>query len=274
MTTKKPAAKAEGNAMELMPRELAYQQPLVATPAAAPTPSDLLAMALQQGAGIEQMRDLMALQERHDANQARKAYVAAMAAFKLEPLTIYKTKAVGYETSAGDFVGYKHATLADVVDAVLPAMARHGLSHAWTVSQASGQVTVACVITHALGHSERVEMSAAPDKSGKKNAIQEVASTVHYLQRYTLQSATGVAARDMDDDGQGSEGSEPAGAVDLAEATLHDWEEAIRDCENRGQLAGIRKDMIDKLGAGSIDAVPQRLRTAALNRAAELDAAE
>lgn len=167
---------------------------------APPTPSALLALAVQQGADLAKLEKLMDLQERWEANEARKAFVAAMAAFKAEPIDIRKTKAVGYETREGDFVGYKHATTADVVDGVVAKMAKHGLSHAWDVKQDSGTITVTCTITHEHGHSESVSMMGAPDNSGKKNAIQQVASTVTYLQRYTLMSATGVAARDMHED--------------------------------------------------------------------------
>lgn len=149
---------------------------------------------------MDQLDKLLDLQLKWDAEQARKAFVAAMALFKAEPLDIRKTKAVGYSTSDGGFVGYKHATLADVVDGVVAALGKHGLSHRWDVNQEAGQITVSCILAHRAGHSESVTMQAAPDNSGKKNAIQQVASTVAYLQRYTLMSATGVAAKDMDDD--------------------------------------------------------------------------
>ena len=47
-----------------------------------------------------------------------------------------------------------------------------------------------CQITHELGHSESVEMTAPPDDSGGKNTIQSIASTKTYLERYTLLAAT------------------------------------------------------------------------------------
>lgn len=265
MTARK---KPESDTMQLAPLEGQVEDAAPRGSLVAASPDSLLALAVQRGADLDQLERLMALKERHDANEARKAYVAALAAFKAEPIDLRKSKAVGYETTGGDFVGYKHATLADVVDAVVPAMAKHGLSHAWSVKQEGAAITVACTLTHALGHSESVQMTAAPDNSGKKNAIQQVASSVTYLQRYTLQAITGVAAKDVtDDDGAGSEG----GAEDdgVSEATLHDWEEAIRECCTTQELAARRKEMIEKWG-GNIDQVPQRLRSAAMRRAEEL----
>lgn len=151
--------------------------------------------ALQAGMTIEQMQGLMGLQKDWEANEARKAYVADMAAFKINPPEILKTKLVS-------FVGteYKHATLGDVTKAVVDALARHGFSHSWETKQSAGLISVTCKITHRLGHSESTGMEAAPDNSGKKNLIQQVASSITYMQRYTLLAACGLATMDMPDD--------------------------------------------------------------------------
>jgi hypothetical protein len=191
---------------------LAEQPRTQSLPAAQPaTPTMMLAMAVERGASLDYIEKLMALQERWEANEARKAFTDGMALLKAEPLEIFKTKAVGYATKEGDFVGYKHAQLSDVVGVVVPAMARHGFSHRWDVKQESARVVVTCTVTHRLGHFESVTMDAAPDDSGKKNKIQQIASSVTYLQRYTLLAIVGLATKDEDDDGQGG------GNVDEAE---------------------------------------------------------
>lgn len=190
------------------------KQPLQAVPQQATTPAYLLQLAVQQGADLDKLERLMALQERWEAMEAKRAFVAAMAAFKAEPMTIYKKKRVGYETREGDFVGYAHARLADVTDVVVPAMGRNGLSHRWDIRQEGGRVHVACIITHQLGHSERVEMDCPPDSSGKKNPVQQIASATSYLQRYTLLAVTGMATKDMDDDGANAGDGDEDGAGD------------------------------------------------------------
>jgi hypothetical protein len=152
---------------------------------------------------IDKVQRLLDVKERWEAIEASKAFVEAMAAFKREPVEIFKRKQVGYNTKDGDFVGYKHAELSDVTDAIAPAMARHGLSFDWDIHQGSGLITVDCVVTHVLGHSKKVTMSGAPDSSGKKNQIQQVASTITYLQRYTLLAVTGMSTKGEDDDGGG-----------------------------------------------------------------------
>lgn len=167
----------------------------------AATPAHLLQMAVSQGANLDQLDKLMQLQEHWEANEARKAFVAAMAAFKSEPLRVIKSKQVSIPGGAK----FSHATLADVVDAAVAGMGAHGLSHRWITSQSANEITVTCVVTHALGHSESTSLTCKPDDSGKKNAIQQVASAITYLERYTLQAALGIAASDMqEDDGRGT----------------------------------------------------------------------
>lgn len=154
---------------------------------------------LQAGVSIEQMQGIMALQKEYEANEARKAYVADMAEFKLNPPEIFKTKLVSFSGTE-----YKHATLGDVARAVVESLARHGFSHSWETRQSGGNITVVCRITHRLGHSESTMMEAGADQSGKKNAIQAVASAITYMQRYTLLGACGLATMDTpDDDGRG-----------------------------------------------------------------------
>jgi hypothetical protein len=159
---------------------------------------------------IDKVQRLLDVKERWEAIEASKAFVEAMAAFKREPLEIFKKKTVEFTTRDGDKTSYKHARLSDITDAIAPAMARHGLSFDWDIHQASGSITVDCIVTHQLGHSKKVTMSGAPDASGKKNAIQQVGSTITYLQRYTLLAATGMSTKDEDDDGAGGADDGPA----------------------------------------------------------------
>lgn len=160
-----------------------------------PTPATMLQAAIERGIQHQELEGLLALHERWEANEARKAFVVAMNAFKANPPRIVKDKAVAFSGTA-----YRHATLATVCDAIVQGLSEHGLSHRWEVEQ-NGIIKVTCVITHERGHSERVSMSAPADDSGKKNVIQQIASTVTYLERYTLMAATGLAAKDMDTDG-------------------------------------------------------------------------
>lgn len=167
---------------------------------AAITPMQMIQLAIEKGGSIDQLEKLMALQERWEQNEARKAYVAAMSAFKADPPELFKTKHVRYKE-----VDYYHAGLDQVANRISEAMSQHGLSFRWDTNQQESMITVSCVVTHQLGHSEKVTLQAAPDTSGSKNSIQAIGSTVSYLQRYTLLAVSGLATKDMDDDGVGAE---------------------------------------------------------------------
>ena len=163
------------------------------------TPMHMLQAAIEKGASLDQMKQLMDLQERWEANEARKAYVSAMSEFKANPPKIIKDKNVSYNNTQ-----YSHSSLGHISEAIGERMGKLGLSFRWDVSQAES-IKVTCIVTHSLGHYESTSLVAEPDKSGAKNSIQAIGSTVTYLQRYTLLAATGLASMDSnDDDGRGS----------------------------------------------------------------------
>lgn len=169
------------------------------------TPLDMINSAVQRGASFEQINQLITLKERIEADDARKAFADDMVRFKAKPLWITKDKQVGYTTKEGEFIGYMHATIGNVVEVVVPALAEYGFSHRWDPEQRDGLVIVTCVITHRLGHSQSTTLMASPDQSGKKNPIQSIISAKTYLERHTLLAATGLATKDMqDDDGEAS----------------------------------------------------------------------
>jgi ERF superfamily len=159
------------------------------------TPVELLRIAVSQNADIDKLTKLMDLQERWERNEAKKAFVVAMNAFKANPPAITKNKHVHFGQT-----DYDHATLDHVCDAVTKGLSAHHISHRWAVAQDGGTIKVTCILTHDLGHSEETSLTGAPDTSGNKNSIQAIGSTVTYLQRYTLMSATGLAASNGDDD--------------------------------------------------------------------------
>lgn len=183
--------------------------PAASRAVATTTPHDLLRIAVEGGADIEKLERLMALQERWEANEARKAYNDALANFKAEAVEVIKRKLVDFATAKGRTT-YKHAELSDVVDVIGPALSRHGLSFTWSTKQDKGWIEVTCTLRHRMGHSESVSLSAPPDESGGKNNIQAIISTTTYLERHTLKAITGVAEKGQDDDGRTGDQQEEA----------------------------------------------------------------
>lgn len=163
------------------------------------SPQNLIEMAIKSGANLDQLEKLLILKERYEQNEARKAYFHAITRFKENPPKIEKDREIKYSTPKGN-VGYKHATLSNIVDKVTVELSKYGLSISWEVKQ-DKNITVTCKVTHELGHSESTSISAESDTSGAKNSIQAIASTISYLQRYSCLSILGLAPSDVDTDG-------------------------------------------------------------------------
>lgn len=202
------------------------------TKAPALTPGQMLSIAVEKDADFDKISKLMDLQERWEKNEARKAYNIALTSFKSNPPKITKNKHVNYKSKVG-FTNYKHASLDHVCDVVGAALGKVGLAFRWDTKQENNLITVTCVLTHELGHSESTSLFAAPDNTGNKNSIQAVGSTVSYLQRYTLLALTGLAAEDQDNDGRPEKAEQDAASgVDVEAlfkeaATIQDLSNAM-----------------------------------------------
>lgn len=167
------------------------------------TPMDMIDRAISSGASVEALEKLMALQERWEANQGRKAFDRAIAEAKAEIPPIIKNREVDFSTTKGR-THYRHEDLAQIAATVDPILSHHGLSYRFRTAQEGQTVTVTCILSHRDGYSEETTLSSAADQSGNKNHIQAIGSAATYLQRYTLKMALGLAASN-DDDGKSSE---------------------------------------------------------------------
>lgn len=188
------------------------------------TPAELLQIAVQQGADLDKLERLMALQERWEANEAKKAYLAAFAAFRDEGVRLLKNRAV----TDGPLRGKSYAELFAVVNATTAALSKHGLSASWSiVEDAKDWIRVRCTLTHTAGHAEFVEMGGPPDVGGAKNAIQARASTVSYLERYTLKAILGLAEQDDDSDANAKDAGPGDELVDAGRAAALEGMESL-----------------------------------------------
>lgn len=157
------------------------------------SPMTLLDRALSSGASIEVMEKLMALQERFESNNARKAFNKAIASAKAEIPPIQRNREGHNKKMYADF-----SAIAKIVD---PILSKYGLSYRFKTNQVENRISVTCILSHEGDHSEETTLSGPADTTGNKNAIQSIGSTLTYLQRYSLVQMLGLAAAD-DDDGK------------------------------------------------------------------------
>jgi hypothetical protein len=218
--------------VEHEPTEITPRREIVDAPPMVVTPLTMIDRALASGASPETLEKLFALHERVEANQARKAFDEAMAAAKAEIPVIIKNRTVDFTSQKGR-THYRHEDLAEIARTVNPILGRHGLSYRFRTSSAANEpVSVTCIVSHRLGYFEENTLVGPRDDSGNKNSLQQVGSTLTYLQRMTLKAALGLAAAE-DDDGAKADQTVDDGPItqdqvkavcDLAEETGTDLE--------------------------------------------------
>ena len=195
-------------------------------------PFDLLQRAVTSGADIEVLEKLMGLQERWEANQARKAFDDAMASAKAEIPVILKSREVDFTSNKGR-THYRYEDLAEIARTVDPVLGKFGLSYRFrTAALSPDTIAVTCRVSHRDGYSDETTLPGTHDTSGNKNSIQALGSAVTYLQRYTLKAALGLAASD-DDDGQAGGAKAPTSGEEYAAR----WEGFLAETKSADEIS-------------------------------------
>lgn len=207
---------------------------------AANSPMGMMLSAMSQGASLEQVEKMMDLQERWAAGEAKKAYDQAFAAFKSEAVRVIRSK----DVTDGPLRGKSYAELHDWVNAVTPALSKHGLSSSWKLTKDEKDwIEVTCYVRHVGGHEESVSMGGPPDTGGAKNAIQARASAKSYLERYTLKAITGLSEQNDDTDGNkpadtalGDSWVSQMAQAETPEAMEAAWAAGCKDIDGKNDL--------------------------------------
>jgi len=122
----------------------------------------------------------------------------ALAAFQAEMPTVPKAHTATVKSDKGSY-SYTYAGLADVTEAAMPLLSKHGLSFVTLPGQG--------VLTGILLHSSGQSLTATLPINGA--TPQQVGSSLTYMRRYLLGCMTGLVTDD-DDDGQQAEAAPKA----------------------------------------------------------------
>ena len=190
---------------------------------------------------IEVFDRLLLARRQEEDRAAERAFNSAMSQAKGELQPVLKTRDVDYPSKreGGQRTKYKYEAFADVARVVDPVFAAHGLAYRFSVAQGGELVRVTCIVSHALGYSERVtlESKVDPGQTGM-SMVQALGSALTYLQRYSLRAAIGLAAA-LDDDGRGAGGSSPKIVVEQADELRKLFEETGRSMATMLNLIGV-----------------------------------
>ncbi|MBQ1061311.1 ERF family protein [Micromonospora sp. C41] len=132
---------------------------------------------------------------------------AALAKVQAELPKLERDRTVEVEKKAGGTYSYSYVTLANLSDAILPLLAKHGLSFA--TMPGTGSDGKMCLRYHLL-HESGESLTGEFPISGE-GGIQMIGGRITYARRYCLAALVGVAA-DEDDESRLSEDGRPATA--------------------------------------------------------------
>lgn len=152
--------------------------------------------------------------------QDERAFSQAMADFYKNPPKIIKNRLAEMVKDGRKLYEYNFADLDAYASAAQGALAERGITWSFPFSEAAnGVITVSCILRYGLYTHTPSTFSSPPDNTGGKNAIQAKASTLSYLERYTLCGATGLTAGMPDKDGKTIEAKqEPEGCLEAGVA--------------------------------------------------------
>lgn len=172
------------------PSEVAASPTDTVTTVEAMTPMQMAYRLLESGIDLGSVKEMLTVSKELAADQARMEFSSAIASAKAEIKPVIKNR---------DGHNARYADFAAIANAVDPIISQYGLSYRFKTTQ-TDRINVTCILEHVKGHFEEITLSGPADKSGSKNEIQALGSTLTYLQRYTLIQALGLAVS-QDTDG-------------------------------------------------------------------------
>lgn len=162
-------------------------------------PEELLRFAVEKGADVGTIERLMTVRRELNAEKAKAAYDAAMAAFQAECPVILKTKAV----KTGSETLYAYSPFEQIVAQIKELLQKHGFSFRLDtdVESKDGWVIAMCRVVHSAGHTE-TSTAKFPLGTGTRamSTTQVFAAALTFASRRVFCNAFGIipAAEDFD----------------------------------------------------------------------------
>lgn len=229
------------------------------------TPMEMIAIAVERGHDPDKLEKLMDLQERWEANNARKSYALAMTECQKAMPGIAKTK-LNRQTSSN------YADMADINALIIPVYTEHGFSLSFGTddSKINDHIRVVCDVTHEDGHSKNYHVDLPIDMTGIKGSANKTkmhgtASTLTYGQRYLTTLIFNLKLKG--DDGDGNDASIKK-INDEQAATLKEYLDVMDD-KVRGRSTGWIKSVFGAASLKSIAAKDYKEVHAGLKKRAE-----
>lgn len=146
---------------------------------------------------IDKMQRLISMRREMLADEAKRAYAAALADMQPKLPIIPERGKIKVDGK----VRSTYALWEDINELIKPILAEHGFAISFRTGRDGDQRVVTGILLHRQGHSEETTMHLPLDTSGSKNNVQSVGSSTSYGKRYTAQALLNLTSRGEDDDG-------------------------------------------------------------------------
>jgi hypothetical protein len=173
-------------------------QPVAALPAAA-SPMELIARAVSSGATPETLDKLLTLQQRWEADEARKIFSEAMTLAQAEMRPV-SADASNSQTKS------RYASYHALDGALRPIYSKHGFSLSFDTADGAPEshVRIVCFLSHKTGHTRPYHVDMPSDGKGAKGndvmtKTHAVGAAVTYGRRYLLTMIFNIAIGDDTD---------------------------------------------------------------------------
>lgn len=207
----------------------------VTPPAEGKTPQALLSLVEDaKNAGlmapdvpIEKMRELLAVRQAYEADEARKAFYTALADFQANAPIVEK---------GDDANGKAYAAMDRIWRTIRPRLGGVGLTVTWQVEEIRESATLGAfchlegTLGHRLGHHVPLRANmpipdAITNSSGRavQNKAQVFASAITYAKRYATCAALGVVTGEDDDGNGGIKSGLEAPEIDEVKKLVDAW---------------------------------------------------
>lgn len=208
------------------------------------TPMQLIDNAVAKGVDTEQLEKLLALQERWEANEARKQYSSSMVTVQSEIPTIVKNLRNTQTNS-------NYVALDRVISQTKDIYTKHGFSIVFHEGETGkeGFVRICADVIHRSGHKEQYHYDAPMEGKGIKGNVNMTAthgkaSSTSYARRYLMCMIFNIPTGD--DDGNSVEDGETLSEQQLAEVVALAEEVGV-DVKGQKLLDYLKVDSIEQV---------------------------
>lgn len=159
--------------------------------------NSFIQQAIEKGLPVETMEKLFNLREKVKAEFAKEQFTIAMSKFQEDCPVIEKKKVVNDKQGKER---YRYAPLDSIVSQVKKPLGANNLSYKFDTIDEEKFLTVVCIVTHVLGHSQSSSFKIPIDNEEYMSVSQKYGARVTFAKRYAFCNALGILTGDEDND--------------------------------------------------------------------------